>query len=174
MAKKRLTKHWRHQTPPSPSTLAALSSFLPQPGSSFLSRPRTLDAALVFLPPQIKHDACHLVPCGPGTTPRSIGETAFRQPGHVLCPPKRGYEALVGDWAGASGASYRLEEESNDIPDFNWGNEGVTFTDVIAGDDLCNGLALMVLRTTTSSLGAHCDHSFGEQCREKVGRLTSG
>ena len=52
-----LTRHSRHQTPPSLSVFAALSSFLPHPGlpSSFL-RP------LASLPPQMRHAACHREP----------------------------------------------------------------------------------------------------------------
>ena len=65
-----LTMHSRHQTPPSWSVFAALSSFFPHPArpSSFL-RPRA------SLPPQTRHVACQREPWGPGTTPRSIGDT---------------------------------------------------------------------------------------------------
>lgn len=79
------TKHSRHHTPPSLSVFAALSSFFPHPGlpSSFL-RP------FASRPPHIRHVACQREPCGPGTTPRSIGETALWQPGHADEVPKRG------------------------------------------------------------------------------------
>ena len=81
----RLTKHSRHHTPPSLSVLAALSSLWPHP-----CRPSSLRRPLASLPPQTRHAACQREPCGPGTTPRSMGDTALWQPGHAEELPKRG------------------------------------------------------------------------------------
>jgi len=69
----RSDRHSRHQTPPSPSPFAALSSLLPHPACLPSSlRPFLFTASL---PPHTKQVECHLVPCGPGTTPRSMAET---------------------------------------------------------------------------------------------------
>lgn len=69
----RRTKHSLHHTPPSPaSLLAELSSCFPQPALPSLLRP---PRPLASFPPQTKHVACHLEPCGPGTTPLSMTET---------------------------------------------------------------------------------------------------
>ena len=117
---KLLTKHSRHQTLPLPSILAALSSFLPQPGSPlpFSSRrlPNWCPAVISFFPPQIRQDACHRVPWGPGITPHSINDTGFWHPGHIALPPKRGFEGDSGDLA--KGLSYLLEGGSIELPGF--------------------------------------------------------
>ena len=93
--------HSLHQTPPSPSILAALSSRFPHPGT-FGSRRVVIE---VPFPPQTRHTACHRLPCGPGTTPRSIGETEIRQPGQVELLPKRG-KVVVVDGALFRGCSH--------------------------------------------------------------------
>jgi hypothetical protein len=83
----RRSKHSRHHTPPSPSPFAAESSFFPHPGLPSSAR-RLLRFA--SCPPQTKQEPCQRDPCGPGTTPRSIGDTDLWQPGQVFDPPKRG------------------------------------------------------------------------------------
>lgn len=117
---KLLAKHSRHQTPPLLSLLAALSSFLPQPGSPlpFSSRrlPSCRPAVISFFPPQTRQDACHRVPWGPGITPHSINDTDLWHPGHVAWPPKRGFEGDSGDLA--NGLSYLLEGGSIELPGF--------------------------------------------------------
>lgn len=77
-------KHSLHQTLPSLSVFAALSSFLPQPGF-----PTSLRFPLASFPPQVRQPMCHRVPWGPGTTPLSITDTACPHPGHADDPPKR-------------------------------------------------------------------------------------
>lgn len=106
------TEHSRHHTPPSPSPFAALSNFLPQPGVPFFLssfKPQCLTGS--FFPPQTRQDACHREPWGPGTTPRSIGETDLWHPGHELDVPKRGKEDGF-EVAGAvrGGRSYLLDD----------------------------------------------------------------
>ena len=82
---KTLTRHSRHHTPPSASILAALSSFFPHP-----ALPSCFRRPFASCPPQTRQPPCHLVPWGPGTTPLSMGETAFWHPGQEDDPPKRG------------------------------------------------------------------------------------
>lgn len=77
---KRPTRHSRHQMAPSISSFAELSSTLPHPGRG----------SLAPLPPHTKHALCHLLACGPETTPTSITETFLRHPGQVSESPKRG------------------------------------------------------------------------------------
>ena len=107
----KLTQHSRHQTPPSGSVLAALSNFFPQPGSPAPRRPLRPRR---FFPPQLRQAECHLVPEGPGTTPHSMGETAFRQPGQEVDPPNlRNLVWFAGAVAG--GCSNRFDTEG-EIP----------------------------------------------------------
>ena len=101
------TQHSRHQTPPSGSLLAALSSFFPHPGSLGSRRPVRPRR---FLPPQLRQAECHLVPEGPGTTPHSIGETAFIQPGQDVDPPNLGNLVWLAG-AVARGCSNRFDIE---------------------------------------------------------------
>jgi len=99
------SKHSLHHTRPSMSVLAALSSFLPQPGlpSSFL-------LPFASLPPHRRQFPCQRVPCGPGTTPRSIGDTEMLHPGHDTPPPNLGnVKVVLVAGALGGGRSYRLE-----------------------------------------------------------------
>lgn len=98
--------HSRHQTAPSTSSFAELSSTLPHPGRG----------GLAPLPPQTKHALCHLLPCGPKTTPNSITETPIWHPGQVSESPNRGNIRVVGGavcnsfatpWAGRESAVIR-------------------------------------------------------------------
>jgi len=100
------SRHSRHQTRPSLSVLAALSSFFPHPGL-----PSSFRRPFASLPPHSRHVTCHLVPCGPGTTPLSIKDTALSQPGQAGEPPNRGnVKFVVVAGAEGGGRSYRLEE----------------------------------------------------------------
>ena len=66
-----------------------------------------------FLPPQLRQAECHLVPEGPGTTPHSIGETGFTQPGQEIDPPNLGNLVwLAGAVAGGCSNRFDTEEET--------------------------------------------------------------
>lgn len=81
-----------HNTPKETSPLAAESSFFPHPGPLTSSRAfqDALTRLLCSLPPQTRQGACHLVAEGPGTMPRSMGETDTWQPGQTVTEPNRG------------------------------------------------------------------------------------
>lgn len=152
-----LTKHSLHHTRPSQSVFAALSSFLPHPGlpSSFL-RP------FASLPPQSKQLACHRVPCGPGTTPRSIGDTETLHPGHETPPPNLGnVKVVVVAGALGGGRSYRLELGASRVeyvPVF-WAREVARGVVVVEVGKVGFGMELENLCTFTFSGGAHCHES---------------
>jgi len=141
----RSDRHSRHQTPPSPSPFAALSSLLPQPGCLSSSLRPFLPAA--FFPPQTKQVACHLVPWGPGTTPLSIAETDLLHPGHTAELPKRGKDVVTRAVVGG-------------------GSEVAGFVDVGCGtcvgaheifeDGIEVVLELVICRILIFSRGAHC------------------
>lgn len=140
--------------------MAALSNFFPHPGSPFFLSLLPLIHALAgsFFPPQTRQDECHRVPCGPGTTPNSIGETDFRQPGHAVLLPKRGNE-VDADAGGAvcGGRSYRLDvmyvpddvdgEAVMEVVDGEWAG--------LLGDGVDKEVELRDFRRLTPSGGAH-------------------
>jgi hypothetical protein len=152
------TKHSLHQIPPSPSLLAALSNLLPQPGSPFClsSLPSNLAGVITFLPPQTRQGACQRVPWGPGTTPRSIGETAFWHPGHADCPPNRGIAAL--GWMADNGRSNLLDVAW--LPSFMIG-ETIVGASRMSRAEISRGVTSGGHRTTCCSVGAHCNINIG-------------
>lgn len=85
------------------------------------------------------------MPCGPGTTPRSIGDTALKQPGHRPEMFKAGkFPPEAGALSGGGGVSCLLELDEAEL----WG----------CGGDLAaegNEYWVLVGRTLTLSTGAH-------------------
>jgi hypothetical protein len=97
----------------------------------------------------MRQDACHLDPCGPGTTPRSIGDTDLKQPGHLPGIFIAGKLTLE---AGAVGGVYSRWPE---LDEDELAEDEYDVVDVVEGNESLTG-GVLIGRTLTFSAGAHC------------------